>query len=240
MNSRAAAPIEELVQSADTESASTRDISFRDIGLKVGDRMVIDPPAKLGEQPGVVKLIGWVNDVSVLVTMPDTRAWAGPPIEGDELSVRTFSGRHAFGFSTVVGKRSVRPFEYLHLEFPRRISMRQIRNAERIATSIPARVMDLDEPVSTVVTNLSASGAEVKVWSPPRDVGEPVSLELILDIHKVRTRIVVSGTIRNRHELPESGEAAYGVSFDELNAQTTVFIKSFVYQGLVEQPHRRL
>jgi hypothetical protein len=239
MNTRAASPIDYAVKTGDV-ATSLQDVLFKDMGLKVGDRMVIEPPAKLGDQPGVVKLIGWVNDLSVLVTMPDTRPWAGPPIEGDSISVRAFSGRHAYGFSTVVGKRSVRPFEYLHLEFPRRISMRQIRNAERIATSINARVMDADEPVPTLVTNLSATGAEVRVWQPGREVGDKVSLELVLDIHKVRTRIVVSGHIRNRHEIPETGEPAYGVEFDDINAQTAVFLNSYVYQNLVEQPHRRL
>ncbi|EGK70940.1 MAG: flagellar brake protein [Methyloversatilis sp.] len=239
MNTRAEPPVEDFARTADAAVVG-KDLAFKDLGLKVGDRMVIEPPAKLGEQPGVVKLIGWVNDLSVLVTMPDTRAWAGPPIEGDEIGVRTFSGRHAYGFSTVVGKRSVRPFEYLHLEFPRRISMRQIRNAERIATSISARVTDADEPVPTVVTNLSATGAEVRVWSPGRAVGDKVSLELVLDIHKVRTRIVVTGVIRNQHDTVDTGEPAYGVEFEDLNAQTSVFLKSYVYQNLVEQPHRRL
>lgn len=239
MNTRATSPIEDAVKTGDA-ATTLQDVLFKDIGLKVGDRMVIEPPAKLGDQPGVVKLIGWVNDLSVLVTMPDTRPWAGPPIEGDTIGVRAFSGRHAYGFTTVVGKRSVRPFEYLHLEFPRRISMRQIRNAERIATSINARVIDADEPVPTTVTNLSATGAEVRVWQPAREVGDKVSLELILDIHKVRTRVVVSGHIRNRHEIPETGEAAYGVAFDDINAQTSVFLKSYIYQNLVEQPHRRL
>jgi hypothetical protein len=156
-------------------------VLFKDIGLKVGDRLILEPPPKLGDQLGMVKLIGYVNDLSVLVTMPDTRPWAGPPIEGDEFSVRAFSGRHAYGFSTLVGKRSVSPFEYLHLQFPRRITMRQIRNAERIATSITARIMDGAEPVTTMVTNLSATGAEVRAWEPARAVGDTISLELILD-----------------------------------------------------------
>jgi c-di-GMP-binding flagellar brake protein YcgR len=217
-----------------------KEVFFRDIGLKVGDRLIVEPPPKLGDQPGTVKLIGYVNDLSVLVTMPDTRPWAGPPIEGDEFMVRAFSGRHAYGFSTTVGKRAVSPFEYLHLQFPRRITVRQIRNAERIATSISARILDAAEPISTVVTNLSATGAEVRAWEPARVVGDSISLELILDIHKVRTRVVVSAVIRNAHQLADSGESAYGVQFTDVNAQTNIFLKSFVYQNLVEQPHKRL
>ncbi|MBP6096595.1 MAG: flagellar brake protein [Methyloversatilis sp.] len=217
-----------------------KEVFFRDIGLKVGDRLIVEPPPKLGDQPGTVKLIGYVNDLSVLVTMPDTRPWAGPPIEGDEFTVRAFSGRHAYGFSTTVGKRAVSPFEYLHLQFPRRITVRQIRNAERIATSISARILDAAEPISTVVTNLSATGAEVRAWEPARVVGDSISLELILDIHKVRTRVVVSAVIRNAHQLADSGESAYGVQFTDVNAQTNIFLKSFVYQNLVEQPHKRL
>ena len=217
-----------------------KEVFFRDIGLKVGDRLIVEPPPKLGDQPGTVKLIGYVNDLSVLVTMPDTRPWAGPPIEGDEFTVRAFSGRHAYGFSTTVGKRAVSPFEYLHLQFPRRITVRQIRNAERIVTSISARILDAAEPISTVVTNLSATGAEVRAWEPARVVGDSISLELILDIHKVRTRVVVSAVIRNAHQLADSGESAYGVQFTDVNAQTNIFLKSFVYQNLVEQPHKRL
>lgn len=219
---------------------AAKDFMFKDIGLKIGDRLILEPPAKLGVQAGVVRLIGYVNDLSVLVTMPDTRPWAGPPIEGDDMSVRAFSGRHAFGFSTTVGKRAVSPFEYLHLQFPRRISMRQIRNAERIATTISARVLDAEEPVPTVVTNLSATGAEVRVWQPGRAIGAALSLELILDIHKVRTRLVVGGVIRNMHEVGDGSDSAYGVEFLDTNAQTGVFLKSYVYQSLVEQPHRRL
>lgn len=231
--------LEAVVQDGGTPPA-VKDVLFKDIGLKVGDRLIIEPPPKLGEQVGVVRLIGYVNDLSVLVTMPDTRPWAGPPIEGDEVTVRTFSGRHAFGFTTAVGKRAVNPFEYLHLQFPRRISMRQIRNAERISTTINTRVLDADEAIPTVVTNLSATGAEVRVWEPARVVGQTVSLELILDIHKVRTRIVVSGIIRNIHDIADSGESAYGIEFVDVSTQTNIFLKSFVYQSLVEQPHRRL
>lgn len=221
-------------------SEVARDVLFKDIGLKIGDRLIIEPPPKLGEQLGTVKLIGYVNDVSVLVTMPDTRAWAGPPIEGDEFTVRAFSGRHAYGFSTIVGKRAVNPFEYLHLQFPRRITVREIRNAERIVTSISARILDAAEPISTVVTNLSATGAEVRAWEPARVVGDVISLELILDIHKVRTRVVVNAVIRNAHPLPDSSDSAYGVQFTDVNAQTNIFLKSFVYQNLVEQPHKRM
>lgn len=219
---------------------AVREVFFRDIGLKVGDRLIIEPPPKLGDQPGTVKLIGYVNDLSVLVTMPDTRPWAGPPIEGDEFMVRAFSGRHAYGFSTIVGKRAISPFEYLHLQFPRRITVREIRNAERISTTISARILDAPEPIPTVVTNLSATGAAVRASGPVRAVGDAMSLELVLDIHKVRTRVVVSAVIRNANQLPDSGDAAYGVQFIDVNAQANIFLKSFVYQNLVEQPHKRL
>lgn len=219
---------------------AAKEVLFQDIGLKIGDRLILEPPPKLGDQPGTVKLIGYVNDLSVLVTMPDTRRWAGPPIEGDEFMVRAFSGRHAYGFSTTIGKRAVSPFEYLHLQFPRRITARQIRDAERIATSISARLLDAAEAISAVVNNLSATGAEVRAWEPVRVIGDAISLELILDIHKVSTRVVVSAIIRNAHQIPDSSESIYGVQFTDVDAQTNIFLKSFVYQNLVEQPHKRL
>ena len=239
MNNSEAGILETAAQVASTADV-VEDVPFRDMGLKIGDRLILEPPSKLGDQPGTVNLIGYVTDLSLLVTMPDTRAWVGPPIEGDAFTVRAFSGRHAYAFSTTVGKRAVKPFEYLHLHFPWRITMRQIRNAERVGTAISARVLDGAEPVATTVTNLSASGAEVRAWESARAVGETVSLELILDIHRVRTRVVVSAIIRNTHDIADTGEAAYGVEFIDVNAQTNIFLKSFVYQSLVERPHKRL
>lgn len=216
------------------------EIRFRDIGLTVGDRMMVEPPAKIGDQQGVAKLIGWVPEQTIMVTVPDVRSWAGPLIEGDEINIRTFCGRHAFGFSTQVVKRSMLPFSHLHLAFPDRISTRQVRNAARVSTLITARVLDVSEPTTTVVTNLSATGAEVRAWMPARVVGDTVSLELSVEIHKVPTWLVLNGIIRNRHEIADSGEPAYGVEFFDMGAQTAVFLNSYVYQSLVEQPNRRL
>lgn len=238
MDNTEAGIIEAAAQQVEGAEPQATALAFADLGLKIGDRMILEPPPKLGTTASVVKLIGYLTDQSVLVTMPDTRAWAGPPIEGDALGVRTFAGRHAYGFTTFVLRRSVHPYEHLHLEFPRRISVRQIRNAERIATSIQGRVM-MDTPVPTEVINLSATGAEVREWEGAGDVGSRIQLEMVLDIHQVRTRLVVDALTRNRHQASDGGWA-WGVEFCDVNAQTSIFLKSFVYQHLVEAPHRRL
>ena len=219
---------------------ATKDVQFKSIGMKVGDRLILDPPPKLGEQPSVVRLIGYVNDLSLLVTMPDTRTWSGMPIEGDVFSVRAFSGRHAYGFSTIVDKRAVSPFEYLHLRFPRHITMRQIRNAERIATTLHARIIEEANSVPAMVTNLSASGAEMRVAGPARNVADAMEVELMLEIHAVRTPVCVNAVIRSLNEVADAGEFVYGVQFVDIDAQASIFLKSFVYQHLVEQPHKRL
>jgi c-di-GMP-binding flagellar brake protein YcgR len=219
---------------------AAKNIPFRHIGMKVGDRLIVDPPPKLGEQSAVARLIGYVNDQSLLVTMPDTRNWSGPPIEGDIFSIRAFSGRHAYSFVTDVIKRAVSPFEYLHLNFPRRITARQIRNAERVATMLDARIIEGAQPVPVKVTNFSASGAEIRAPEPVRAVGDALAVEITLDIHAVRTPVLVDAVIRSVSEIAGSAEYAYGVQFIDINAQTSILLKSFVYQHLVEQPHKRL
>lgn len=226
--------VEAAVENAD------KGVLFKDIGMKVGDRLIVEPPPKLGEQAAVVRLIGYVNDLSLLVTMPDTRNWSGAPIEGDAFSVRAFSGRHAYGFLTAVEKRIVTPFEYLHLRFPRQITMRQIRNAERIATRLNARILESTQPVPAVVTNLSASGAEVRIPGAARSVTDALAIELILEVHEVRTPVLVNGVIRNVSALADADGFNYGVQFVDVNPQVNIFLKSFVYQNLVEQPHKRL
>lgn len=234
------ATVEHALDGSGVLSDEAGDVRFRDVGLAVGDRMMVEPPLKVGDQEGVVRLIGWVPDKTIMVTVPDVRGWAGPLIEGDILNIRTFCGRHAFGFSTHVVKRATLPYGHLHLAFPERISTRQVRNAARVSTRITARVLDMSEPRTTIVSNLSATGAEVLAWTPERVVGETVSLEVPIEVNKVPTGLVLNGIIRNRHETGETGELAYGVEFFDMGAQTAVFLKSYVYESLVEQPHRRL
>ena len=65
--------------------------TFLGMGLKVGDRMQLDPPAKITGGARVVRLVGYTEDRSLLVSMPDEKNWSGSLIEGDTVLIRTFS-----------------------------------------------------------------------------------------------------------------------------------------------------
>lgn len=212
--------------------------TFLGMGLKVGDRMQLDPPAKITGGARVVRLVGYTEDRSLLVSMPDEKNWSGSLIEGDTVLIRTFSGRKAFSFNTRVLRRAVSPYEYLHLEFPSAVSSRRIRRAERVRTDIAVQLKGADAR-AVRVTNLSATGAELRGSAAAGEVGESLSFTLPLKLHFVDIEVQCEGTVRNAHSLPDGGVAC-GVEFAELDNQSWIMLRSYVYQHLLDSPSGRV
>lgn len=213
--------------------------TFTDIGLKIGDRMQLDPPPKIDGGARVIRLMGYTEDRSLLVSMPDEKNWSGSLIEGDPVLIRTFSGRKAFSFNTRVLKRVVTPYEYLHLEYPGAVSSRRIRQAERVRTEIALRIARPAGEVDARISNLSATGAELRSAVRIGEPGETVRLDIPLMLHFVNVEVHCDGNIRNVREQAD-GTVSSGVEFAELDEQTWILLRSYVYQHLLDSPADRI
>lgn len=253
-NSSPAASGEQGDQSLDavTDAALAADagesaFSFQDMHLRVGDRLQLQPPATVSAERFVVKLIGYLDKVSVLVTAPMANGLRVPLRENDSIVARIFAGQKAFGFSTVVTRVCKIPYDYLHLAFPERVQGSVIRKSPRVRTRIIASVANLDAPGGNdrqpgVIMNLSADGALLKARQPLGEKDSRFQLSFRVSLHKVDAYLTVSAVVRSAVvDEPKEADSgmmfAYGVQFQDLAPNDTVILQSLIYHQMIEQPH---
>lgn len=210
---------------------------FQDMRLAVGDKLQLSPPSTVSGNRSVVPLIGYVEGVTLIVGAPPAGQWRPPLIEGDQVAVRVFSGQNAFGFTAYVNKIIKLPFDYLHLSFPKNIVGKIIRNSRRIKTHIAAVVTG--NPVAAVISNLSATGAEVRAGASLGETGTTIALSFTLNIYGTDTPLALQAVIRSAKPDTQEAEGAWrlGIEFSELKPNDVATLHSLIYQELVEHPH---
>jgi c-di-GMP-binding flagellar brake protein YcgR len=258
-----AAPLRELVWQSASEPSSQDAIdeppeidlsdtpearfTFHDMGLKTGDRIQLQPPAQLGTDRHIVKLVGYLEPVSVLVTAPMVNGMRLPLREDEEVVARVFSGQNAFGFTCSIKRVCKAPFDYLHLSFPGEIQGAIIRKSPRIKIKLIASIVDPDneggDPLSGMIVNISSSGARVDARKPLGTTGQKLKLSFRVNLHNMDVYLTTNAVIRTVLRDDATNQAAqppvvhHGVEFQGLQPNDTMILQSLIYQRMIEQPH---
>ena len=220
---------------------------FEAMKLKVGDRLQMQLPELLSSERVIVKLIGYVNQLSLLVTPPrEANGLRIKLLENDPVVIRVFTSQNAFGFQTSVSKIINVPFEYVHLSFPKEVKGMVIRKAPRVRTKIICSVATQqahDQKSSGIITNLSCSGALLDSTQPIAAKGETIHLSFRINLHAIDTLLQVSAVVRSQFS-DEDGSAPngrklyhHGLEFVDLQPNDTLVLQSMIYHRIVEQPH---
>lgn len=232
----------------DTTLAATAQstFTFQDMRLKVGDKIQLQPPAWAGLNRHVVKLIGYLDKQSLLVSAPLENGMPVPLREKDRVIARYFSSQKAFGFSCTIERVCKIPYNYLHLSFPAQIQGSVIRKSPRIRTHFTAILLkpgalNRTESHDGVIVNLSADGAMIKTRQPLYDKFDDIQLAFRVKLHNVGAHLALHAVVRNvLREDPQSGPDApqfnYGIQFRNLPPNDSVILQSLIYQQMIEQP----
>jgi c-di-GMP-binding flagellar brake protein YcgR len=218
-------------------------LGFADMRLNVGVRLQFVPPATLGSEPAIVRLIGYIDQELIFVTAPDASRWNGALLNGDKVELRVFNGITAFRFSTFVERRVMLPVEYLQLSFPRHIAARQIRKSRRVKCQVPVNINgDNTSEDCTVTSNFSSGGAELLTSRPVGNIGDSVTLGFTLPIHGTETKLDLKAIIRALRSGTgaEDGRVSIGVEFVEMSPNETLLLQSFINSHLIEHPQSQL
>lgn len=237
---------EQITAASQSSNTAQRTFPFEAMKLKVGDRLQIQPPALLSPERFIVRLIGFLNNVSLLVTAPiDARGMRVQLVEDEELVVRVFSSQNAFGFPCSVRKIYKSPFDYLHLSFPTQVQGMMIRKAPRVRTRIIAAV-NTDKPgeesTSAIISNLSVSGAQLDARRNLADKGACIRLSFRVNVHNMDAYLTVNAAIRSifgddAFDPDSSGMIHHGLEFVDLPPNDSVILQSMIYQQMIEQPN---
>lgn len=221
--------------------------TFADMRLRVGDRLQIEPPAAVSSERHMCKVIGWLDNLSLLVTTPMVNGLRVPLRDNDKVVARIFANQNAFAFDTDVMRAVKIPFDHLHLTFPTRIQGAVIRKSPRIKMRMISTVSPLppdgNSPqesaprYSAIILNVSADGALIQAKQPLTEKNGRLKLAFRVNLHDVDAMLTVTAVVRSLFaEEGKVGVMCHGVQFLEMESNDRLILQSMIYQKMIEQP----
>lgn len=208
--------------------------------LKVGDMLPLEGRQAFAGGQANVQLLGWLEPVSLLVTLPRNAAGLVPLDVGHPVTVRAFTGKSAFAFRTTVMRVAYQPFGYAHLKFPDRIDAVVIRSSFRHRMQLPASVTHgAASAVPAIIRNIGTSGALIESSVPLDAAGGSFTLSTEFELHGVPVHLDLTAAIRSaRSQLDDAGAAAYqyGVEFQGLAPNDRLILGSLLWYEMHEHP----
>lgn len=220
---------------ASRESMATLDATK----IRVGDPLQMQSSADAPRL--VVKLIGYLKNRGLIVTIPESDGEFVMLKEGQSFIVRFFSGQSAYAFTTTVSKQTSVPFPHLHLAYPREVRGLEIRKNSRIDVELIAAVTAEGETKVSAgkITNLSTGGAALRAKGRLGRKGDTVNIKFKLLINDIQTYTVFDALICAISE--DQGDPAmpfmHGVQFVDPEQNMTLAVAAYVYQKLLGDSH---
>ncbi len=186
-----------------------------------------------------VKLIGYLPGKSFIVSAPIQDEKVLLVREGHLFSVRVFSGRCMYSFSSQVIKVGNMPYPYLHLAYPAKVRGVPIRKGERVRVDLTAAVRDEGGGVHAVnINNLSVGGCATLSDLPLGEIGRKVQIRLRMFINKADALLDLKGVIRSVHDVADSERnkrrVQHGIQFVNTPRAEGVLLTAYVYQALFD------
>lgn len=189
-----------------------------------------------------VKLIGYTNKRSLLVSHPRQDEKLSYIKEGQGFLVRGFAGTKTYEFNTNVISVCLSPYPYLHLAYPAQVKTTNMRGAVRIkmrlVCSVESKASGLKMPA--IIEDMSISGARIHCSKAFGEIGDMVSVGM-----RMRTQadgdnqvFLVSSVIRNVREDVDSqtGEKyiMHGMEFVQSESMDLTQLQNFIYKSMLE------
>jgi c-di-GMP-binding flagellar brake protein YcgR len=187
-----------------------------------------------------VKVIGFLQDRSIIVTTPEKGGQAMNVREARAVLARSFSGEQARGFTCVVLRSCTTPYPYLHLSYPSKVETMHERQATRVRSALavgvrPAGATADSRDIPAVIRDISLTGAQLLASGPVGVSGDRVMIRTRLPIARIGDQPVeIPALIRNSAEETEVRDSLWhfrcGVEFEPLDAPTTLVLRAYLYE----------
>lgn len=207
--------------------------------LRIGDALQMQSSAEA--QRLVVKLIGYLRNRGLIVTVPESDGEFVMLKEGQSFIVRFFSGQNAYAFTSTVAKQTSVPFPHVYLSYPREVRGLEIRKDARIDVDLIAAIcLDGETTVSAGrIVNLSTSGAALRTKGRLGSKGDIVNIKFKILINEMLSYTVFDCAICTIAE--DKGDPLmpyiHGIKFVEPEQNMTLAVAAFVYQKIVGESH---
>lgn len=191
-----------------------------------------------------VKVIGYLQDKSLLITAPHVNGKLLTLREGQRLAGRLLAGSDVIGFTSSILRLCGRPYPYLHISYPHDMQAITVRKAARVSITLKGMMRRCDdgnaeEPnapmVPVVVDDLSTSGARLVTNEFVAEKGDLVTVTVRVKVAGAEENMNLVAIVRNvREEETEDGKTQllHGVEFQFTDRSESVLLHAFVYEQL--------
>lgn len=209
--------------------------------FSIGDTIQLQFSPGNEEDRFYVKLIGFLDGKSILVTTPREQGAALRISAEQEFIVRLISGNSAKGFSAKVIHSTSHPYPHIHLAYPDTLESITVRKAERIKCKFIVSVQN-DEPgksfaegKSASMKNMSTAGAQLTTNDILGEIGEKISITCKVCVAEIKQYLNICGIIRRSSENEENKKEKYeyGIEFATLEDKDKLLLHGFIYEKML-------
>ena len=219
-----------------------------ELALDIGDILQLQFLGEDSETRYYVKVVGYLEDRSLLVTTPQSHGKMMRVREGQPLAARMMAGNDLLGFTVSVLRSCSVPYAYLHLSYPKDLQSVTVRKALRITLNMPATAQACctgTEGVNTevetrkvLIRDMSTTGALLAADAPLVETGNCLAVSVDLDVAGAREQLTFTVMVRNIKVEPaqENGKPSlflHGVEFQFSDRRESVLLHAFVYEQIV-------
>lgn len=206
--------------------------------VSIGDSLQLQDFSS-GKLRHYVKLIGYLNKKSVVVTHPMQNEKLMFVKEGASFLVRGFSRIKIYEFPANVISVSLAPYPHLHLSFPAQISTMNMRSTLRVTLKLVCSIeLQSLKKIPATIEDMSATGARIQTKAAFGQAGDNVSVSFRLTIEGESQTFVVPATIRNVRDDTDNvtGEkiVMHGMEFFQPEGMERMMLQNFIYKTMAE------
>ena len=236
-----ASPPDRCAQNKGAPASAQRDagvLSLDQIKLSIGDTIQLQFKSDVEPSRCFVTLIGYLEGQSVIVTTPVINGSMMLVREGQDFVVRLFSGKTAYAFATMAKRVTNTPYPHLHLAYPKEVRGLVVRSSSRGRINIICHATTEDgRGYAGVARDISIGGALVAASERIGDVGDALTLKLLVRIRDTEHLLVLNCQIRSvnvsRPTADEQATYLHGLSFEGVTSQDTLVISALLYQNMI-------
>lgn len=214
-----------------------------DLRHNIGDTLQLQFSPGNSDERYYVKLIGFLENKSILVTTPRAD---GAPLriaEKQKFIVRMISGNSAQGFSATTIFATTRPYPHLHLTYPEDLESITVRKAERVHCKLIVTVQNeepersLGEGKSASMQDISTAGSQLFSAEALGESGDTITINSKITVAEIEQYLTISGKIRRVVDKSETkdGKYEYGIEFILLEDKDKLLLHGFVYEQMMKE-----
>ncbi len=213
-----------------------------DLKHNIGDTLQLQFSPGNTDDRYYVKLIGYLENKSILVTTPRADGAALKIPAEQKFIVRMISGNSAQGFTATMIHSTTRPYPHIHLTYPENLESITVRKAERVNCKLIVTVQNeepersLGEGKSASMQDISTAGSKLFSNEALGEAGDTITINSKIVVADIEQYLTISGKIR-RAVIPEekNSKFEYGVEFILLEDKDKLLLHGFVYEQMMKE-----